>query len=101
MKVTNDIIKANGTILLGYITSPYEVLCEKLGDPNRRPSEDGKVTCEWIIDFEDGSIGTIYTWKTGENLAIQYEWSVGGRGTNILEKISKLIGRPARRTLMA
>ena len=101
MKVTNDIIKASGTILLGYLTSSYEMLCEKLGDPNRRPSGDGKVTCGWIIEFEDGSIGTIYEWKTGGTPTKQYDWHVGGRGTNILEKISKLTGLPVRRTLMA
>ena len=101
MKVTNDKIKAQGTILLGYLTSTYDMLCEKFGKPIREHSGDGKVTCQWIIEFENGSIGTIYNWKTGVAPINQYDWHVGGRGTNVLEKINKLTGFPVRRTLLA
>lgn len=98
-KVTNNIAKANGTSLIGYITSTYSTLCEKLGEPLRDHSGDRKVTCQWIIEFEDGSVGTIYDWKTRATPTKQYDWHVGGRGTNILEKTSKLTELPVRRTM--
>jgi hypothetical protein len=100
-KVTNNIAKANGTSLIGYLTSTYSALCEKLGEPLRDHSGDGKVTCEWIIEFEDGSVGTIYDWKMKATPLNEYNWHVGGRGINTLDKVSKFVKLPACRTLFA
>lgn len=78
--------KANGTSLRGYIDATYAQLTEAFGEPSRTFA-DGKVTCEWILDL-DGTIATIYDWKSDTPYAEQTSWHVGGfRGEDAVEKI--------------
>ena len=58
-------VSANMTSLKGTITTTYSKLVDKYGDPLEI---DGyKSDAEWIIEWEDGVIGTIYNWKNGKN----------------------------------
>lgn len=100
-KVTNIASKASGTCLIGYVTTDHQTLCEKLGEPLTGCSGDGKVTCEWIVEFEDGSVGTIYDWKTKATPIKTYNWHVGGKGINVLDKIGQFLELPTRKTLFA
>ena len=62
----NDIaINSSGTCLQGYINTHYYDLIETFGEPTE--SDGYKVDAEWIIEFEDGTVGTVYNWKNGLN----------------------------------
>lgn len=89
--VSNDLKSANGTSLCGYVKTTYSELLEKLGEPLRDFSGDGKVTCEWILDFQDGTIATIYDYKTGTTPTSLYKWHIGGRGIDVVEKTGKFL----------
>ena len=90
-KVANDSKIANGTSLRGYITTTYNQLVEKLGEP-RRTCGDGKVTAEWILEFEDQSVATIYDWKANETPMGIYKWNVGGKSSNAVKQAAMVLG---------
>jgi hypothetical protein len=58
-------IDSNGTSLRGEIRTTRAHLTEVFGEPHVWPEGD-KVTLEWIIQFSDGTIATIYDWKRYE-----------------------------------
>lgn len=59
-----DAPDTSGTSLKGYVNATYDKLFDLLGEPTfNEESGDGKVQVEWIVEFE-GSIFTIYDWKT-------------------------------------
>ena len=78
-------IDANGTCLQGYINAHYSQLVDIFGEPTE--SDGYKVDAEWYIEFEDGTVGTIYNWKNGPNYLgdegtlVEYitQWNVGGK----------------------
>lgn len=77
-----------GTSLQGYVYASYDDLVSVFGQPSvgpDKPSSDEKVTCEWNLEFEDGTVATIYDWKeyTGKTPRGRYEWHVGGRGRSV------------------
>lgn len=89
--VSNNLNSANGTSLCGYVKATYSELVEKLGEPLRDFSGDGKVTCEWVLDFQDSTIATIYDYKTGTTPTNLYKWHIGGRGIDVVEKTGKFL----------
>ena len=75
----------NGTCLQGYITCDYKTLKKIFGNPE---NGDGyKVDAEWLIQFNDGVVATIYNYKDGKNycgrngLAKKHltDWHIGGK----------------------
>lgn len=89
--ISKDLSIANGTSLCGYVKTTYDKLVEKLGEPLIGFSGDGKMSCEWIIDFHDGSVGTIYDWKLSETPKHLYNWHIGGRGINVVERTGEFL----------
>jgi hypothetical protein len=78
MKFTRDAI-ANGTSLQGEIVATYAELCQIFGQPDYGPDADmDKTTCEWTLKFEDGTIATLYDWKTRYTPRGDYSWHIGG-----------------------
>jgi hypothetical protein len=90
--------KVNGTSLKGHITASYAKLVEAFGPPTH--DGDGyKTDAEWTLEFEDGTIATIYNWKNGRNycgaagmpVEMITEWNIGGHDGDayqyVLEKI--------------
>jgi hypothetical protein len=78
MKFTND---ANPTMtsLKGEFPITYAELVEIFGTPKYGPNSDrDKTTCEWALTFEDGTVATIYDYKTGWTPQGLYEWHIGG-----------------------
>jgi hypothetical protein len=80
--VDYDVI--NGTCLQGYVSADYSALCERFGEPT---NGDGyKVDAEWLVQFEDGTVATIYNYKDGKNyngadgLEVKdiTDWHIGG-----------------------
>jgi hypothetical protein len=70
---------ANMTSLRGEITTTFSELCAVFGEPDVGPNADlDKTTCEWHLKFEDGTIATIYDWKTGYTPRGVYDWHIGG-----------------------
>ena len=76
----------SGTSLKGYISVDYSTLVEVFGPPHS--DGDGyKVDAEWMLQFSNGVVATIYNWKNGQNycgedgLLVEdiTEWHVGGK----------------------
>jgi hypothetical protein len=78
MKFTND-ANANMTGLKGCFPITYAELVEIFGRPKYGPNADlDKTTCEWALTFEDGTVATIYDYKTNRTPMGLYEWHIGG-----------------------
>lgn len=75
MKFTKD-ANANGTSLQGYVTAYYHELVAVFGEPDYLGGD--KTTVEWCLEFDDGTIATIYDWKEYETPMGRYQWHVGG-----------------------
>lgn len=58
-------IDINGTCLQGEITAGYHELVSLFGEPHE--GDGYKVDAEWDVQFEDGTVATIYNWKDGNN----------------------------------
>ena len=90
-------VSPTGTCLQGYVTIPYSKLVEKFGKPEE--SDGDKIDAEWVIQFEDDSIATIYNWKNGKNYCGEYglptsritEWNVGGASDKVLSKLQSIL----------
>ena len=89
---------ADWTSLQGYITVPYQKLIETFGKPEE--GDGYKVDAEWVIEFEDGTIATIYNWKNGKNycgssglpVSRIEEWNVGGKDKDAVKKVCQILG---------
>jgi antitoxin component YwqK of YwqJK toxin-antitoxin module len=72
------------TCLQGYIVASYDRLVELFGEPTE--GDGYKVDAEWIVEFEDGTVATIYNWKNGRNycghegypIELITDWNIGG-----------------------
>jgi len=75
---------ASGTSLKGYITTTYDELVERFGEPT--DTQGDKTTASWCLEFEvendDGDTdyitATIYDWKTDTTPLGEYRWHIGG-----------------------
>jgi hypothetical protein len=92
--VTTNTSVANETSLRGYVKANLETLIKKLGEPIRDHSGDGKVTCEWILEFDEDTVATIYDWKLSEIPEGDYLWHIGGKGHKVVEKVGFILGLP-------
>lgn len=72
-KICGDAVN---TSYKGFINCYYEELVKAFGKPSKGSD---KSTCEWVITFEDGTICTIYDWKTVSTPMLMYGWHIGGR----------------------
>jgi hypothetical protein len=88
MKFTNDAL-VNGTSLKGHIVTTYAELVEKFGEPNKGGD---KTTVVWALDFEDGTIATIYDWKYGETPMHKTEWNIGGKSQEAVYRVYEVMG---------
>jgi hypothetical protein len=84
-------LKANGTCLQGTITTTFDKLEKTFGEPLYPNSGDGKVICEWVLEFEDGSIATIYCWKVRQVPLGEYDWHIGGHSEKSVDHVKKLL----------
>ena len=66
---------ANMTSLRGYMPARYEELVAVFGEPE---GGGDKTTVEWCLEFEDGTVATIYDWKECETPMYKYNWHIGG-----------------------
>ena len=92
----DDLIRSNGTCRRGSITTSYANLVDVFGEPLKDGFDDCKSDAEWIVQFEDGLVATIYNWKDGINycgtehgtptMSIR-EWNIGGYDTAVVAYI--------------
>jgi len=76
IKVNDVTSNINGTSLIGYVTTTYTNLVANLGEPER---DWDKSTAMWIVEASDGTVCTIYDWKTDYTPTCEYRWHIGGR----------------------
>ena len=75
---------SNGASLVGKVKATYAELRSLFGKP--MTWDDGKVDAQWVVEFSDGTIASVYNWKDGvaylgeTGLPIKNitEWHVGG-----------------------
>ena len=101
MQINKPTINTNGTHLQGHIHCDYDKLTEVFGYPLDSGFVDTyKSDVEWVIQFNDGTIATIYNWKNGRNYLGDSglypeeitDWHVGGYNKQAVEKIVKALG---------
>lgn len=89
--VKQESLKANFSSLQGYVKATRKQLTAVFGEPYPIESSDGKVTTEWIIEFADKTVATIYDWKRYELGTPAddelYEWHIGGHSRRALELV--------------
>jgi hypothetical protein len=84
MKFTTDADRSGGTFLVGRVQATRSQLVEVFGQPmyTAADSGDGKVTTEWVLEFDEGTVATVYDWKRYElgtpGLNEEIMWNVGG-----------------------
>ena len=87
---------SEGTHLIGHITCNYEDIVKVFGKPNG--SDGYKSDAGWDIEWNDGTISTIYNWKNGNNynkdgtrVESIVEWNVGGKEQKALNYVLRQI----------
>lgn len=93
-------INVNGTSISGYISENYETICQIFGEPTE--SDGYNVDAEWMIQFSDGKVATIYNWKDGKNycgsngLNVEdiREWHIGGHCKEVVSRIQNILSNP-------
>jgi hypothetical protein len=75
----------NGTSLQGYVPATYEQLVERFGQPE---GGGDKTTVEWMLQFEDGTVATIYDWKEYETPMGMYHWHIGGKNNLAVARVT-------------
>ena len=77
-----------GTSFKGYVTSNYSELVAIFGKPQYGPNADlDKTTCEWNLEFEDGTVATIYDYKMGRTPFADHSWHIGGYDDVAVDRI--------------
>ena len=88
--VNIDSVDVGGTSLQGYVNTTFAELVRVFGAPTYGPNEpsgDGKVTCEWCLEFSDGTVATIYDWKEGSTPMEKYSWHIGGLSIDSVNRV--------------
>lgn len=78
-KFENGRFDINGTHLQGYIETRYSTLVQVFGEPTFEWNGDDKTTVEWNLQFEDGTVATIYDYHTYQTPFGTYDWHIGGK----------------------
>lgn len=98
-KLTNDSNKVNGSSLKGYVECSYDLLVDVFGESNFG-GDEYKVQKEWVIEFKDGTVATIYDYKqgdcyNGEGNGTHYTkvttWHIGGFSPKAVDYVTDLI----------
>jgi major membrane immunogen (membrane-anchored lipoprotein) len=93
-------IQSGGTSGQGRITTTYAQLVETFGKPSDN-FDDNKSDAEWEVEFEDGTIVTIYNWKNGKNYCGPSgtpktkitDWNIGGNSQESVRLVSKALSK--------
>jgi len=88
----NRFHNGSGTSRQGYLErTSYKELTELFGTPGAS-SDDGKCRVEWILEFKDGMIATIYDWQSrGTPLHDNLSWNIGGKEKEVATRINYIV----------
>lgn len=96
--VTNNSESMNNSCYRGIVTTTYDKLVEKFGEPMQY-GEGDKVTVEWVIDFIDNETyeitrASIYDWKQYEEGTPYdlYNWHIGGFHHDAVDFVKEFVG---------
>ena len=87
MKFTTE-ADANRTCLQGYVEAYYHQLVEVFGEPE---GGGDKTTVEWCLEFEDGTVATIYDWKEYETPMGLYHGHIGGHNNLAVARVTRAL----------
>jgi hypothetical protein len=82
----------NGTSLKGSVYTTYADLVETFGEPE---AGGDKTTVEWALRFEDGTVATIYDWKTYATPMGPYDWHIGGKSKMAEVRVTQALQQTA------
>jgi len=94
-----NFIDINGTSLVGEIKANYGDLKAIFGAPT---DGDGyKVDAEWEVEFENGTVATIYNWKNGKNYngasgtakTKITDWHIGGNDQEAVSLVKQALSK--------
>jgi len=92
-------IRVDGTHLLARLSNlSYHRIVEMFGEPSDR-FDDYKSDAEWMVQFDDGEVATIYNYKNGRNYCgpdapAKEEitiWNVGGQNKDVVLRLHQLL----------
>lgn len=83
----------NGTHLQGYVVATYADLVKVFGEPE---GGGDKTTVEWALQFEDGTVATIYDWKEYSTPTYAYDWHVGGMSKRAVALVERAFRQGAK-----
>lgn len=98
----NEAANVNGTSYKGFFHADYQEIVSAFGPPNSE-GDGYKVSCEWVIEFEDGLVATIYDWKIGKywsedgfgGYGLEPEeirdWNIGGHTGQVVERVKNIL----------
>lgn len=89
--ISKDRSKANGTSLRGYIYTTYDNIVEHFGEPEHT---SGKTNVEWLIEFDDGLVATLYDWKLNTCPKKDYNWHIGAHKGIVVNRLADILGEP-------
>jgi hypothetical protein len=71
----------------------YHQLVEVFGEPE---GGGDKTTAEWALEFEDGTVATIYDWKEYETPMGLYHWHIGGLNNLAVDRVTRTFKQGAK-----
>jgi len=86
---------ASGTSYQGEVQATLRTMIKIFGEPNSVGSD--KTTCEWTLQFENGTIATVYDWKRDEygigeiDLDARVDWTIGGFDNDAYEQVRRAV----------
>ena len=90
IKINDPHSYINYSGLVGYVEATYEELVEALGEPD---TDFDKSTAHWTVEAPDGTVATIYDWKTYSTPVGKYAWHIGGHSERALLLVEFLTGK--------
>lgn len=95
---TGDHIEIDGTCLQGEIDIGYAKLVRVFGEPDE--GDAYKVDAQWCIQFDDGTVATVYNYKNGKNYNghagmrtdLITNWHIGGQGPEAVHLVKRALG---------
>lgn len=77
----------NGSCYQGIIQADFDTMVEIFGEPSI--DEEGyKVRVEWLLQFDDGTVATIYDWKEDCHYTKVTDWHIGGFDKKAVELVT-------------
>ena len=78
------------TWLQGYVDASYYELHAAFGAPLH--NNDGKTRREWRLEFDDGTLATIYDWKKHDTRVEDVlHWNIGGRSPDAVHAVQSAL----------